>query len=279
MSGEDMVDKNSRGEQMAAQEVSLSGAKAVDELDHDDPGFDSLGLDVRGITVQYGMSVRYGKPARVKKSVGQEAASESAGDSAAVRDLSLGVDRGEIVALTGPSGCGKSTLLRAIAGLEPLAAGTISWDGVDLATTPPHRRGFGLMFQDGQLFAHLSVSKNVAYGLAAQRIPRAEQEARVSRLLELVGLPDIGSRPVTSLSGGQRQRVALARSLAPEPRLLLLDEPLSALDHELRERLAVDLGRLLRETGTTAILVTHDPGEAATVADRVLRMANGHLLP
>ncbi|WP_449277846.1 ABC transporter ATP-binding protein [Leucobacter sp. GX24907] len=274
---------------MTAQEASLSGPNTDDELDHDERGFDKRGLDkpdlekpgldVRGITVRYGTSARYGKPARVSNSVRQEAASESAGDSAAVRDLTLDVDRGEIVALTGPSGCGKSTLLRAIAGLEPLAAGTISWDGVDLATTPPHRRGFGLMFQDGQLFAHLSVAKNVAYGLAAQRIPRAEQETRVARLLELVGLPDIGSRPVTSLSGGQRQRVALARSLAPEPRLLLLDEPLSALDHELRERLAVDLGRLLRETGTTAILVTHDPGEAATVADRVLRMANGRLLP
>lgn len=198
---------------------------------------------------------------------------------AAVRGVSFEVARGEVVALTGPSGCGKSTLLRAIAGLEPLAEGAVLWDGSDLAGVPPHRRGFGLMFQDGQLFAHMSVEKNVAYGLGGRSIQRAERDARVAELLELVGLPGYGSRAVTALSGGERQRIALARSLAPGPRLLLLDEPLSALDRALRERLAIDLARLLRETGTTAILVTHDEHEAETVADRTLRMRSGELIP
>ncbi len=194
----------------------------------------------------------------------------------AVREVSFEVARGEVVALTGPSGCGKSTVLRAIAALEPLESGTVSWAGVDLHGVPSHRRGFGLLFQDGQLFAHMTVAQNIAYGLAAQ--PKALRAARVAELLELVGLPEDAKRAVTELSGGERQRVALARSLAPAPRLLMLDEPLSALDRDLRERLAVDLARLLRETATTAILVTHDHGEAATIADRTLRMRAGELL-
>jgi thiamine transport system ATP-binding protein len=181
-----------------------------------------------------------------------------------------------VVALTGPSGCGKSTLLRAIAGLEPLDAGAVLWGGEDLEGVPPHRRGFGLMFQEGQLFAHMNVARNVAYGLGGR--PRAEREEKVDELLELVGLPGYGPRAVTELSGGERQRVALARSLAPQPRLLLLDEPLSALDRELRERLASDLARLLRQTRTTAIMVTHDPQEAETVADRTLSMRAGELV-
>lgn len=196
----------------------------------------------------------------------------------AVTDVSFSVASGEIVALTGPSGCGKSTVLRSIAGLEPLQSGVICWKGEDLVAVPPHRRGFGLMFQDGQLFSHMSVAKNVAYGLSAKKVPKDEQQVRVEELLELVGLPGYGGRAVTELSGGERQRVALARSLAPKPRLLLLDEPLSALDRNLRERLALDLARLLRETGTTAMLVTHDPFEAQTVADRVLTMQSGRLL-
>ncbi len=213
------------------------------------------GLAVRGVTVRY---VPEQPPA--------------------VRGVTFDVAPGEVVALQGPSGCGKSTVLRAVAGLEPLEEGSVSWAGVDLREVPPHRRGFGLLFQDGQLFAHMSVAKNIAYGLAAQRMPKAEREARVAHLLELVGLPRYGSRPVGELSGGERQRVALARSLAPEPRLLMLDEPLSALDRELRERLAEDLARLLRETRTTTILVTHDQGEAETIADRILRMRAGALL-
>lgn len=192
-----------------------------------------------------------------------------------VNQASFAVREREVVALLGPSGCGKSTILRAIAGLEPLTSGDIRWNGQSLARTPAHRRGFGLVFQDGQLFAHRNVFENIAYGLRVQRASRAERERRVTELLELVGLRGYEQRSATELSGGQRQRVALARALAPAPRLLLLDEPLSALDRALRERLADDLAQLLRDTGTTAVLVTHDEGEAATVADRVLRMSDG----
>lgn len=199
-------------------------------------------------------------------------------DSPVVRGASFGVSEHEVVAMLGPSGCGKSTLLRAIAGLEPLTSGSVSWNGESLEHTPPHRRGFGLVFQDGQLFVHRSVAENIAYGLRVQRMPKGERADRVSSLLELVGLPGYGDRPVTELSGGERQRVALARALAPTPRLLLLDEPLSALDRELRERLADDLAQLLRDTGTTAVLVTHDEHEAQTIADRVLRMADGAVI-
>lgn len=193
----------------------------------------------------------------------------------AVRDVTFAVARGEIVALTGPSGCGKSTVLRAIAGLEPLESGSISWEGLNLEGIDPHHRGFGLLFQDGQLFAHMNVAQNIAYGLAGH--PKAERIARVQELLDLIGLPDAAKRAVTELSGGERQRVALARSLAPKPALLMLDEPLAALDRELRDSLASDLARLLRETQTTAILVTHDQGEAETIADRTLRMRAGEI--
>ena len=194
------------------------------------------------------------------------------GSVPAVDGVSLDVAPGSVVALLGPSGCGKSSLLRAIAGLEPLAAGSVSWDGSSLAGVPVHRRGFGLMFQDGQLFAHRSVGGNVSYGLPAR------SDARVAELLELVGLAGYESRGIATLSGGERQRVALARALAPEPRLLLLDEPLSALDRALRERLAVDLRAALVATGTTAVFVTHDQDEAFAVADRVAVMSAGRLL-
>lgn len=184
--------------------------------------------------------------------------------------------QGEVVALLGASGSGKSTLLRAIAGLEPVRAGRITWHGTDLADVAPHKRGFGLVFQDGQLFTHRTVAENVAHGLRVQRMPKEEREARVTELLELVGLPGTHARRVTELSGGERQRIALARSLAPRPGLLLLDELLfSALDRELRERLATDLAAMLRATHTTAILVTHDDGEADVIADRVWRARVG----
>ncbi|RKQ85367.1 thiamine transport system ATP-binding protein [Mycolicibacterium mucogenicum 261Sha1.1M5] len=199
-------------------------------------------------------------------------------DELVVRDASFDVPRGEVVALLGPSGCGKSTLLRAIAGLEPLSTGSVSWAGDDLVGVPPHRREFGLVFQDGQLFTHRSVGENIAYGLRVKRWSRAERDARVAELLDLVGLAGFTNRAVTELSGGQRQRVALARALAPSPRLLLLDEPLSALDRELRDRLAQELAALLRATQTTAVLVTHDEGEAETIADRVLRMRDGRVV-
>lgn len=194
----------------------------------------------------------------------------------AVDGVSLSVSDGEVLALLGPSGCGKSSLLRAVAGLEPVAGGTVRWEGQDVVSVPVHRRGFGMVFQDGQLFPFRDVAGNVAYGLAG--LPRAERQARVAEVLELVGLPGYGPRAVTTLSGGQAQRVALARSLAPRPRLLLLDEPLSALDRALRESLSQDLARILRAQGMTALYVTHDHAEAETVADRVGVMVAGQLL-
>jgi len=196
----------------------------------------------------------------------------------AVDELSLDVAPGEVVALLGPSGSGKSTLLRAVAGLEPLSAGRVLWDGVDLAGVPVHRRGFGLMFQDGQLFPHRDVGGNVAFGLAMAGADRAARKARVHELLALVGLAGFAHREVSALSGGERQRVALARSLAPRPRLLLLDEPLSALDRALRERLAGEVRAALVATATTAVFVTHDHDEAFAVADRIAVMDAGRLL-
>ena len=190
--------------------------------------------------------------------------------------MTLDLPDGEVLAVLGPSGCGKSTLLRAIAGLEPLAGGSIAWDGRDQAGVPTHRRGFALMFQDGQLFDHLTVARNVGYALRLRRAPDTARQ--VADLLDLVGLPSYGDRMPGTLSGGERQRVALARSLAVRPRLLLLDEPLSALDTGLRERLADDLGRILREAGTTALLVTHDHEEAFAVADRLAVMRAGRIV-
>jgi thiamine transport system ATP-binding protein len=187
----------------------------------------------------------------------------------AVRGVSVTVEPGTVLGILGASGSGKSTLLRAIAGLEPLDAGTISWNGGDLATVPVHQRGFALMFQDGQLFPHRDVAGNIGYALRTRS---------VGEWLDIVGLPGYESRRVTTLSGGEQQRVALARALAAEPKLLLLDEPLSALDRELRERLAGDLRDILTATGTTAIFVTHDQSEAFAIADRVGIMSAGELV-
>jgi thiamine transport system ATP-binding protein len=200
------------------------------------------------------------------------------GETVAVDDVSLDLATGEVLAVLGPSGCGKSTLLRAVAGLEPLSAGSIAWDGADLSGTPTHKRGFALMFQDGQLFAHLSVARNVAYALRLRRVPSARVAARVGELLDLVGLAGYDDRLPGTLSGGERQRVALARALAVDPRLILLDEPLSALDATLRERLAGDLRQILRTAGTTALLVTHDHEEAFALADRLAVMREGRVV-
>ncbi|MFB9907299.1 ABC transporter ATP-binding protein [Allokutzneria oryzae] len=200
------------------------------------------------------------------------------GSVAAVSDVEMSIEDGEVVALLGPSGCGKSTLLRAVAGLERASSGTVSWDGADLAGVPVHRRGFGLVFQDGQLFPHRDVAGNVAFGLRMHGVDRKHQAERVAELLELVGLPGYGARRTTELSGGEQQRVALARALAPRPKLLLLDEPLSALDRALREQLAMDLAVLLRRAGATALVVTHDHDEAFTLADRVALMRKGKLV-
>ena len=200
--------------------------------------------------------------------------------SPAVVDVSLDLPDGEVLAVLGPSGCGKSTLLRAVAGLEPTAGGRVPWDGQDLTGVPTHRRGFALMFQDGQLFSHLSVTRNVGYALRLRNRRRGAPAtaARVAELLTLVGLEGYGDRLPGTLSGGERQRVALARSLAHSPRLLLLDEPLSALDAGLRERLAGDLREILRAAGTTALMVTHDHEEAFTVADRLAVMRAGRVV-
>ncbi|MDP3966768.1 MAG: ABC transporter ATP-binding protein, partial [Nocardioides sp.] len=192
--------------------------------------------------------------------------------------VDLTLEEGRELAVLGPSGCGKSTLLRAVAGLERLAAGRIVVDGRDLAGVPTHRRGFALMFQDGQLFEHRTVAENVGYALRLRRRPRAEVATRVEELLTLVGLPAYGGRAPATLSGGERQRVALARALATEPRLLLLDEPLSALDRSLREHLAAELREILVAAGTTAVLVTHDHEEAFAVADELAVMRGGRLL-
>ena len=195
------------------------------------------------------------------------------GDRVILDDVSLRVDRGEIVAVLGPSGSGKSTLLRVIAGLVRPASGNVRIDDVDVTTTPTHRRGVGLVFQNNMLFPHLDVAGNVAYGLRIAGVPIAERRERVARLLGLVGLAAHAKRDSSTLSGGEAARVALARSLAPEPRVLLLDEPLSGLDHDLRYALADDLRRVIRDSGTTAIVVTHDPIEAQRIADRVVRLA------
>ncbi len=194
----------------------------------------------------------------------------------AVDNVSLELPDGQVLAVLGPSGCGKSTLLRVIAGLEPLHAGSVAWDGEDVSRVPTHRRGFALMFQDGQLFDHLTVARNVGYALRLRRV--ADLDRRVADLLDLVGLPTYGDRLPGTLSGGERQRVALARSLAVEPRLLLLDEPLSALDAGLRERLAGELRDILEAAGTTALLVTHDHEEAFAVADRLAVMRSGRIV-
>ncbi|OLO78000.1 ABC transporter ATP-binding protein [Actinomyces oris] len=211
----------------------------------------STGLSVRGLAVTYG-------------------------DLRAVDGVDLEVAAGEVVALLGASGSGKSSLLRAVAGLEDVAAGEVAWGGRSMVRVPVHKRGFGLMFQDGQLFEHRDVGSNIAYGLTG--LPRAQRGERVREMLDLVGLPGFERRRVTTLSGGQAQRVALARALAPAPRLLLLDEPLSALDRALREQLATDVRTILRRGGTTALYVTHDQDEAMTVADRVGVMEAGRLL-
>lgn len=186
--------------------------------------------------------------------------------------VSFDVATGEVVALLGPSGAGKTTVLRVIAGLQQPDSGTVLLDGLDLCDVPAHRRHVGLVFQDEQLFPHLDVRGNVAFGLRMAGRSRHEQAARVDELLALVGLPGFADRRVTSLSGGEAKRVALARSLAPAPAVLLLDEPLTGLDPDLHDRLATDLAALLRRTGTTALMVTHDLDEAATIADRTIAL-------
>ena len=197
-------------------------------------------------------------------------------ESNAVDAVDLDVGDGEVVCVVGPSGSGKSTLLRAIAGLEPLTAGSVVRDGTDLAGVPPHRRELGLMFQDHALFPHRDVLGNVAFGLRMQGGARPTP-TRARETLELVGLAGSEHRPVRELSGGEQQRVALARAIAPEPRLLMLDEPLGALDRRLREHLADELRELFDRLDLTVLLVTHDQDEAFALGDRVAVMHDGHI--
>ncbi len=186
--------------------------------------------------------------------------------------VDLAVESGEVVALLGASGSGKSTLLRVVAGLLAPDAGRILIDGDDVARVPTHRRGVGMVFQDEQLFPHLDVRSNIGFGLRMARRPATEIASRTAAMLDLVGLTPLADRAVTDLSGGEAKRVALARALAPAPRVLLLDEPLTGLDADLHDRLAADLRGLLRTSGTTAVHVTHDRREAEVVADRIVTM-------
>ncbi len=193
--------------------------------------------------------------------------------SPVLANVSLDVERGEIVAVLGPSGSGKSTLLRVVAGLVVTSTGSVHIDGADMSGIATHHRGVGLVFQNNQLFPHLDVAGNVGYGLRIARMPAAQRRARITELLNLVGMSGYADRDVATLSGGEAARIALARSLATTPRVLLLDEPLSGLDHDLRYALADDLRRVIRAAGSTALLVTHDPVEAKHIADRVVRLA------
>lgn len=197
------------------------------------------------------------------------------GEFAALRDVSLRIGKGEFVCFLGPSGCGKTTLLRAIAGLEPQTRGAILQDGRDISNLPASKRDYGIVFQSYALFPNLTVARNVAFGLENTGRPKAEITRRVAELLALVGLSDKAGRYPAQLSGGQQQRIALARSIAINPGLLLLDEPLSALDAKVRIHLRHEIKELQRKLGVTTIMVTHDQEEALSMADRIVVMNHG----
>ncbi len=188
----------------------------------------------------------------------------------AVTDVTLDIPSGDLVCLLGPSGCGKTTLLRLIAGLDAPSEGRILLDGEDITAVPAHQRNFGMVFQSLALFPHLSVADNISYGLRVRGVAAAARRKRAEALLELVRLPGIADRHVAQLSGGQRQRVAIARALALEPKIFLLDEPMSALDAKLREAMQVELSQLQRRLGITTVVVTHDQREAMTMADTIV---------
>jgi ABC-type Fe3+/spermidine/putrescine transport system ATPase subunit len=199
------------------------------------------------------------------------------GQNLVLDNVSLQIETGEIVCLLGESGSGKTTLLRLIAGLEQSYQGTIQLDGLAIDKLLVHKRGFGLMFQDFALFPHLNVAENVAFGLKMLGISLKEQSKIIAETLDLVGLAGYEKREISSLSGGQKQRVALARSLAPKPRLLMLDEPLGSLDAALRETIVQDLRQIIKQIGLTAIYVTHDQQEAYAISDRIAIMNNGRI--
>ena len=199
-------------------------------------------------------------------------------DFRAVNEVSLDVARGEIFALLGSSGCGKSTLLRILAGFEMPSSGSVVLGGVDLAGMPPYERPVNMMFQSYALFPHLTVWDNIAFGLRRDGLPKTEVVSRVEDMLRLVQMPQFAKRKPHQLSGGQQQRVALARSLAKRPQLLLLDEPLGALDRKLREATQIELVNIIREVGVTCVMVTHDQEEAMTMASRIAVMSEGRFL-
>jgi putrescine transport system ATP-binding protein len=196
----------------------------------------------------------------------------------AVNDVSVNIGKGEIFALLGSSGCGKSTLLRMLAGFETPSSGRIVLGGRDLATLPPYERPMNMMFQSYALFPHLSVWENIAFGLKREGLPKAQIGERVEAMLKLVQLEKFGQRKPHQLSGGQQQRVALARSLAKQPQLLLLDEPLGALDKKLREQTQIELVNIIESVGVTCVMVTHDQEEAMTMASRIAIMSEGRFL-
>ena len=196
----------------------------------------------------------------------------------AVDDVTLTINRGEIFALLGASGCGKSTLLRMLAGFERPTRGEILLDGVDIVDVPPYERPINMMFQSYALFPHMTVADNIAFGLKQDKLPKAEIAERVERMLTLVHMNEYASRKPHQLSGGQRQRVALARSLAKRPKLLLLDEPMGALDKKLREEMQLELVNIIEQVGVTCVMVTHDQEEAMTMAGRIAIMNKGRLV-
>ncbi|MGS0892100.1 ABC transporter ATP-binding protein [Burkholderia stagnalis] len=200
------------------------------------------------------------------------------GETEAVRSVNLTVRQGELFALLGSSGCGKSTLLRMLAGLETVTSGKILIDGEDLAQMPPYKRPVNMMFQSYALFPHMSVESNVAFGLRQEGTPKAELKARVASALELVQMGKYAKRKPHQLSGGQQQRVALARSLVKRPKLLLLDEPMSALDKQIRQRTQIELVNILNQVGVTCMMVTHDQEEAMTMANRLAVMSEGQIV-
>jgi len=200
------------------------------------------------------------------------------GETVAVNDVSLGIERGEIFALLGSSGCGKSTLLRVLSGFESPTSGRVWLDGKDVTDLPPYERPMNMMFQSYALFPHLNVWENVAFGLKRDGVAKAEIQQRVQDMLQLVQLQKFAKRSPHQLSGGQQQRVALARSLVKRPQLLLLDEPLGALDKKLREETQVELVNIIKQVGVTCVMVTHDQDEAMTMADRIAVMSEGRFL-
>ncbi|MCL4799360.1 MAG: ABC transporter ATP-binding protein [Burkholderiales bacterium] len=216
-----------------------------------------------------------GAPAAMGHSLKLEAITHRFGEFVAVRDIDLDIAAGELVALLGPSGCGKSTLLRIVSGFLAQSAGRVLFDGEPVDHLPPNRRGVGIVFQNYALFPHMTVAENVAYGLHARGTPRQAVRARVDEMLELVHMSALADRLPRQLSGGQQQRIALARCLAVQPKILLLDEPFGALDKNLRLDMQIEVKRLQRASGVTAIMVTHDQEEALSMADRIAVMNHG----